>query len=297
MITLQHSLVFLSALSQGRQVDMEKFKEDLPWVLLPDAIRCYTGNRELSHFEIVDDLSEDLDTEKDISWIEFPEELKNINKDNLPNMHLADGIKKAVIGTESIIPEFHKHNYKHSKYESLRSHLIQDKLLDIVVRTLIDCNLKYNDDFTIIATGEKIDGKDLRKNVAAFEKYGFLHFAKNIYEKTGILVNQQWFDENVKSALEKTYSQDMADKTYKYMNIDIEIERRITNKEFAITEQDIEEIGLGNDFSSVSQCANIEEIFESLYQKAVAATKVVMHLDEKSRLNARRINEVEQMEH
>ena len=277
MITLQHSLVFLSALTEDGQVDIERFRENIPWVLLPDAIRCYTGNREFSHFEIVDDLPIDTAEEKDISWIEFPENLKNLSKDNLPNMHLSDGINKAVIGTETIISEFHKHNSKHSRYEALRAHLMQDKLLDIVVRTLIDCSQKYNDEFTVVATSEKIDGKELRKRVSAFEKYGFLHFAKKIYEKTGILINQQWFDENVRSSLEKVYSQDMADKTYKYMSIDPEIERRIANKEFDLTAQDISEIGLGDDFSSISQPTKMEDVFEMLYQKAVAATEIVMH--------------------
>lgn len=51
MITLQHSLVYLSALAKDGLADLEKFKKGIPWTLLPDALRCYTGNREYTHFE------------------------------------------------------------------------------------------------------------------------------------------------------------------------------------------------------------------------------------------------------
>lgn len=267
MITLQHSLVYLSALAKDGVADLEKFKKGIPWTLLPDALRCYTGNREYTHFE------ESSTIDEDISWIEFPEDLKEVSKDNLPSMHLADGIQNAVIGETTHIDTFHEHNAEHSKYGPLRIHLEQDVILDNVIRELVDCRDKYNGSFKVNTTGEKIDGQELRRRIAAFEKYGFLHFAKNIYERTGILVNQQWFDENVREALEQTYSQDMTDSTYKYMKIDPEIERRIANQDFEFTKPDIEEIGLGE---------NVEDVIEKMYQDALEITIEISEIEERT---------------
>ena len=254
MITLQHSLVYLSALAKDGKVDLEKFRKDIPWVLLPDAIRCYSGNREYSHFEIAPDSGE-------ISWIEFPEDLKNLSKESMQeHMWLATGIKKAVIGEQTCIDKYCMTNQTHSKYAQIRAHLEQDVILDRVVRELVDCSQKYDDVFVVNATGETIDGQELRRRVASFEKYGFLYFAKKVYEETGIFPDQKWFDENVRKSLEDTYSEYMSENTYKYMKIDPEIAERMAKGDFELRESDIKEIGLGE---------NIEEVFEQMYQEAV----------------------------
>ena len=53
-----------------------------------------------------------------------------------------------------------------------------------------------------------------------------------IYKESGIVINQEWYDKNVKSALYETYSEDLAEGTYKYMKIPEKINEWITNKEF-----------------------------------------------------------------
>ena len=47
MITLQHSLATLFAY----RGDVKAFEKEIPYVLVPDAIRRYCGPRQYSHFE------------------------------------------------------------------------------------------------------------------------------------------------------------------------------------------------------------------------------------------------------
>ena len=58
-----------------------------------------------------------------------------------------------------------------------------------------------------------------------------------IYQCTGALFNQEWYDENVKKTLFNCYPQDLAENTYKYMLIPGEIEERIENLDFDIEEE------------------------------------------------------------
>ena len=72
MITLEHAAVALLKLGCNEQ----KFREVIPFILEPDAIRRYTGPRVLSHFEKIGN---------ETSWMKFPtrEELKKVNKENI----------------------------------------------------------------------------------------------------------------------------------------------------------------------------------------------------------------------
>lgn len=86
MITLEHAAVALLKVGCNEQ----KFREVIPFLLEPDAIRRYSGPRVLSHFEKIGN---------DVSWMKFPtrEDLKRVNKENiwaLCEHHLADRIFK-----------------------------------------------------------------------------------------------------------------------------------------------------------------------------------------------------------
>lgn len=72
MITLQHSLITLFA-NNGNE---KEFDKEISYVLLPDAIRKYCGQRQYSHFEI------NLQT-RDVSWIQYPVDLKQLNKEKV----------------------------------------------------------------------------------------------------------------------------------------------------------------------------------------------------------------------
>lgn len=224
MLTIQHSLITLLILDG----DMEKFRSVIPYVLLPDAIRCYTGARQLSHFEVNSDNS-------DVSWMQFPLDLKTLNKENVHEVvksHLADNIKSCCIGETTMIPTFLKYN-KHLPliyHTGVELHLTQDFEYDDFIRNHIDCSKKYDDIFTV--NGNTFNGKDVRRIIAEVEEDGVAILEQWIYSKYHIGANQEWFKENVYNVICKVYSKELADNTYKYMKIRDDIEVAIHSQDW-----------------------------------------------------------------
>lgn len=224
MLTLQHSLITLLSLDG----DIEKFKQIIPYVLLPDAIRRYTGARQTSHFE-------ENSNKSDISWLQYPLDLKTMNKENqalLTKSHLADNIRPCCIGENTIIPAFEKYN-KHLPliyYSGVKMHLTQDFIYDDFIRQHIDCSKKYDNIFVI--NGNTVDDKEIRHFITEIEEDGIAILARWIYNKLGIKANQQWFDENVHDVIAKVYSQDLTIGTYSYMKIRKDIDEAITTQDW-----------------------------------------------------------------
>ena len=67
---MQH---IMCAVLNGADTHKEEDKEYLAAVIFPDAIRAYTGARELSHFEF-------NPTKGDVSWMKFPNTM-NVTKE------------------------------------------------------------------------------------------------------------------------------------------------------------------------------------------------------------------------
>ena len=57
MITKQHTALSLMAFAMTEEdgskklLDIYRFREMIPWILLPDAIRAYVGPRQAGHHE------------------------------------------------------------------------------------------------------------------------------------------------------------------------------------------------------------------------------------------------------
>lgn len=224
MITLQHSLMMLLSVDG----DIEQFKKEIAYALLPDAIRAYSGPRPYSHFE----KSEDGQTS---SWMKFPLDIKNLSKEMMDQVDkfLVPDIRPCCLGEDTDISAFKTHN-KHlpeDYYNGVQKHLIQDMCFDKFVREQIDCSKKYESKFEI--KGKKMDDKEVRAFIANMENYGFYILSKIIEHKYGITANQEWFDQNVKPILDEFYPQDLADNTYKYMKIPERINDLITNHDFS----------------------------------------------------------------
>lgn len=113
-------------------------REYIAAVVFPDAIRAFTGERKLSHFE------ENPKT-GDISWMRFPnymcvdktfmEEWKS--KDFL--CHLSNDIEKGVLGQKTHIEKYREINQllnlnKPAMYKGIEDHLKQDIVYDKYVR-------------------------------------------------------------------------------------------------------------------------------------------------------------------
>ena len=124
MITLQHSIVTLLGIDTKNKTQEQiqnEFNEQIPYVLLPDAIRRYTGSREFSHFEESSDGSE-------ISYMKFPLDLKNFSKNSFEFVEkfLSRKITPAVIGEQTHIEKFEQTN-KHLPeiyYNSIKIYIL-----------------------------------------------------------------------------------------------------------------------------------------------------------------------------
>ena len=215
MITKQHiAITTWVMLSKGK--NMQEIMKTIPYVVLPDAIRMFVGQRQPSHFERHPHQDE-------VSWMRFPEgeSLKKLSKENLTDSvswYLAENIPGAVIGEDSNIATFDKFNADLAHYHELRAHLVQDIILDTVLRKqMIDPSRRFEDTFTVRHSGAKMNGKELRSQVALFEELGFIKLVGLVYENTGVLLDKEWFDTYVQKALCDAYPEDMAQNTYRFM--------------------------------------------------------------------------------
>lgn len=193
MLSMQH---IMCAVLNGADTHKEEDKEYLAAVIFPDAIRAYTGARELSHFEF-------NPTKGDVSWMKFPNTM-NVTKEFMDewmkdNSYLSPGIPKGPLGQQTHIKVFEKMNKDlegTTLYKGLQNHLKQDIVYDKYVRDNI--------------------GSD-RDKIFEDEDFAMYVAAYYIYEKRGITCNKEWFDNEIKPILD-TYMPNLADKTYSYMN-------------------------------------------------------------------------------
>lgn len=196
MITLQHSLCDLIK----EDGNIEAFEKEIPYCLLPDAIRAYIGPRQYSHFEENPDGN-------DISWYQFPENIKIMTKESLLNQpkHLANISRKSCLGEYSHIDEYIKRNANlpEKNYKGILIHLIQDHIFDAWIRRIIDCINKYEPNAEFYFEGKIYDSNGIRDIINQIEEYGVYILSFFCYKKYGIVTNQDWFDNHVKKVLEK----------------------------------------------------------------------------------------------
>ena len=261
MITKQHiAITTWAMLSKGKS--MEDVMKAIPYVVLPDAIRMFVGQRQPSHFE-----KHPLDI--DVSWMFFPEgeKLKNLSRDNMNNpsvMHwyLVNNLPEAVIGEESDIRTFDDRNYYLKHYHDIRAHLVQDMIRDRVLReVMIDPVDRFANAFTVRHSSEVIDGKELRAQIALFEELGFIKLVGLVYENTGVLLDKEWFDTYVQTALNNAYPAEMASNTYRFMKISEEMNQRIKAHNFELTQEERESVYMAEDLDVI-----LDAMFEGAYE-------------------------------
>lgn len=81
--------------------------------------------------------------------------------------------------------------------------------------------------------GAMLDGKEFRSLIADIEERGFIYMAGRIHDCTGIMPDQEWFDHNVKPALDKVYTLEMAESAYKYMGFPDKTKEMLAAKDFS----------------------------------------------------------------
>lgn len=220
MLSIQHTMCGALTYTTDKE-----FKDHLGALLLPDAIRAYTGHRQLSHFEQSAD-------GQDVSWMQFPNDMKEIQNQFMES-YLVSDILPCVLGEETNMDAFREHN-QHldtTMYEGIEMHLRQDIAFDNFVREEIDCDGKYVDCF--MRDNVEMDGKEVRALIGRMEQQGIYFLARQLYEEKGITANQEWLETTVKPVLEEQYSQDLADKTFAFMKIDPKYNEYITNHDWS----------------------------------------------------------------
>lgn len=218
MITLQHSLISLLALDGN----IKEFEKQIPYILFPDAIRKYTGNRSYSHFETSTD-------GKDVSWIKFPKKISRVNQKQTDKLekHLSNKLSNGIICEKTDLKTFERIN-KHLKavpYAGIKKHLVQDDIFDEFIRDKIDMSKRREGKFYF--QGNEMDGKEVRRLISEIENYGVYILACILYVKYGIITDQEWFDRHVGDVLKKEYKKELAEATYSYMKIPEEMNKLI----------------------------------------------------------------------
>lgn len=208
---------------------MEHLQKQVSNVLFPDAIRGYGVPRPYTHFETTPG--------NETSFWTMPSNVKTITpeqvKESLETSAYLAPDRPAAIGNETDISLFEATNghLPEDLYQGILSHLHQDVGFDKFFREQVDCSGKYEDDF--IYQGEHYDGKGARQIAHNFEQQGLYVLAHEIYQQSGTVCNQEWFDETIKPLLERDYPEDLAEKTYSFMNIDEHVNEWITNKDWS----------------------------------------------------------------
>ena len=134
LITPQHLLITYFSVNG----DIKKFEKEIPYVLIPDAIRKYSIPRQYTHFE--------EDSKGDISWFKFPKNIRQITKKKVDEIRGTFTAKpnKCALGGKTHVEVFEKTNrYLNSDYfYGVKKHLVQDFIFDEFIRRIIDTSRK-----------------------------------------------------------------------------------------------------------------------------------------------------------
>lgn len=264
MITLQHTALYFMALHNKRKSNiMSEFTSEVPFVLFPDAIRAYIVPRKAGHFELSDDGTK-------CSWMCYPNEetIKILTKENAGSMiqhYIVPDTPKCIIGERTDIKEFDIRNWGHRHYHSLRVHMLQDCVMDSILRDkMVDVTDRFNDKFVLRHDRRvMINGGVVREQITNFEMLGFIKLVEAVYRTTGVLLNREWYDQYVLSTLLKAYPEDLAVNTYKFMKMSDELNDRINEKCFGLTE---------GEKASIITTDKPERLMDEMYAEAYQKT-------------------------
>lgn len=271
MTTYEHILATLAAMADKTvmfplsdeaacEKILEKFLKEMPWLVLPDGIRAYIGARQAGHFENIEGRGQ--------AYMVYPDEsvLKELTKANAADEvehYVPDGIISCVIGETTNLAEFERKNWKHRHFTALNIHMVQDAILDKVLREqIVDHSKRFEDKYTGRITGKSMDGKMLRAEITNFQNLSTLVLAGVVYKKLGILANREWMEANILPALMEVYPEELAIKTFSFMKVPDEIEERISLHQFGLTDADCDEklIGIMDDLHAWIHMATMERM-------------------------------------
>lgn len=186
-------------------------EENIPLLLLPDAIRMY-GPRQQFHFT-------EHPTTKKTSGVVFnttPNNLKGIKE--LFQANLQSDIPKCVIDEISHPEEFARTNPSWKK-TAYMTHLYQDYNWDKEIRSMVDISERFNDIFIYQKNNMIVDGVTFRRHLRELDNLFFIEIAKIIYNEFGVSISEKWFEEHVYRSILREYDKELADNTWQYIQL------------------------------------------------------------------------------
>lgn len=250
MKLFQHTALFFMALvdkyhgyvSQAGNV----FLHEVPWVILPDVLMNYIPSRRITHFERAPGGF--------VSGMIFPDEkvLKLLSSENVFDdvimIYDRDSYQDCAIGELVDIETFDFNNWNHKFYHALRIHFMQENVSDIIVRdNLIEVSERFQDVFRIRHSDEKIDGDTLKEQLSLFEQLGCITVAEAAFNKSGVVLNNEWIEKNVYETLYRSYPRELANYAIKQMMLPNELDFRISNQKFLLNATEKKKIYIAED--------------------------------------------------
>lgn len=220
MKTIFHAMITYIA-TRGRISEM-----DLAAVCYPDAVRAYTGCRQVSHFE-------------GDSWMTYPQFMCEKYIPSSKGYYDAGTLDiEGALGKKTNLTAFKDHNRDLPVwlYRNIEAHLVQDMIFDKFIRNVID-ESKKKQDIYYVKWGEKfMNAKELRKLLTKFEDqlYPVIQDAAD-----RILHKRVPFDEVkdvLSNAFERAYPEDLCDRTLSYMVMNDKIKKDTDDQIFPKTD-------------------------------------------------------------
>ena len=111
-------------------------------------------------------------------------------------------------------------------------HLIEDVAYDRHIQRAIDCSGADDDRF--VWGGKTLTGSEFRDAVAISERDGIALLCRDIMERHGILVSNEWIGSYVGAILRRDLSPELTDNQLRYLRIDDALEQRIADGDYSI---------------------------------------------------------------
>lgn len=227
MHILQHVLLCVRELGTD-----DWCNEHLAYVTLPDAIRGMGVPRRCSHFE--------RNEQGDVSWYRYPnrEQLRTICPSDVmgtlaETSHAAD-IRQTVKGGDTDIAMYRCANptLETTVSDGIVVHLMEDIAYDRHIQSAIDCS--GADEYRFVWNGKVLTGGEFRDAVAASERDGITILCRDIRERHGIVVSNEWIDTYVGAILRRDLSPALANNQLRYLRLDDAMERRFADGDYSI---------------------------------------------------------------
>ena len=215
MKTIYHAMITFMA-AKGKMTERE-----LAAVCFPDAVRAYTGCRQLSHFE------EGL---TGTSWMTFPMFMwdKYIPTEGV-GCHDAGALNiDGALGGKTDLQSFkaHNQNLPFWMYRNIEIHLVQDMIFDEFIRDHFGESEKAADKYYSRWYDKYLTAKELRQQLSEFED----ELYPLIQDTAKKMLNKRLpfddFKEKLADAFDRNYPDELRGRTLSYMTMDNEIKKK-----------------------------------------------------------------------